>query len=87
MRTDPFDLPAKRWAGWLLLVLMNFVRAWAADPVLSLDRGQSFDTPLLRPGKADWLSKHFLDRDQFNAFGWSPSFKGGGGTILPERGD
>ena len=53
---------------------------------LSYDEGLYSESPYLRPGKVDLLYKHRDDPevDQYNAFIWTPVFKGGGGVIDPD---
>ena len=55
--------------------------AYVDDPILSWDKGIASDSPLLRPGKLDFLYRYQPDQCQYNFFGWSPVFKGGGGVI------
>ena len=52
---------------------------------LSYDEGLYSESPYLRPGKVDLLYKHRPDQDQYNAFLWTPVFKGGGGVIDPDK--
>jgi len=76
-------------AGRLIATLFGAARVLAAaEPhsFLSYDEGLSSESPYLRPGKVDLLYKHRGDTeiDQYNAFLWTPVFKGGGGVIDPE---
>lgn len=74
----------------LMMVLLCMVvrpRADATDSAwLSLDRGLSSSNVWLNPGKVDLLYKHLRDEARYNAFAWTPGFKGGYGWLDPDLG-
>ena len=73
--------------AWLIF-LGSTTLAWAADkPLLSLEQGLASDSPWLKPGKVDFLYRYRETEDNYNAFLWTPTFKGGGGVIDPEVGE
>lgn len=53
-------------------------------PSTSLSDGLAFPSPWLNPGKLDFLYRHRSHEDQYNVFGWTPVFKGGGGVLDPD---
>ncbi|HTD65291.1 MAG TPA: hypothetical protein VK846_02020 [Candidatus Limnocylindria bacterium] len=59
----------------------NVFSAAAPHSFLSYDDGLYSESPNLRPGKVDLLYKHTRAQDAYNAFLWTPVFKGGGGVI------
>ena len=80
--------PIRAWLpGALLLWMLVTSGAGAADsPWLSLDRGLSSSNALFNPGKVDLLYKHLKNESRYNAFGWTPVFKGGYGWLDPDQG-
>lgn len=57
------------------------VAATAGEPLFSWEKGVASDSPLLRPGKLDFLYRYRPEQCEYNFFGWTPIFKGGGGVI------
>jgi hypothetical protein len=68
----------------MLIVAGQVAKSAEHQPFLSLEHGINSESALLRPGKLDFLFKHRPDDDQYNFFGWTPLFKGGGGLIEPD---
>lgn len=54
-------------------------------PFLSLENGLASDSPWLKPGKIDLLYRGGEGGHEYNAFAWTPSFKGGGGFLDPRH--
>ena len=70
----------------ILSAAFQVSRGAEPHPFVSFDEGLYSESPYLRPGKVDFLYKHRADlkQDFYNAFLWTPVFKGGGGVIDPE---
>jgi hypothetical protein len=73
----------KRPGAGLLLALLGAAACGAGEPFLSWENGLASDSPLLRPGKLDFLYRYRPDDSQYNVFAWTPSFKGGAGWLDP----
>jgi hypothetical protein len=56
-------------------------------PFLSLRDGIASQSPWLNPGKIDFLFRGRESEQNFNAFLWTPTFKGGAGFIDPRDGE
>lgn len=86
-RIAGFRLLRNSLAGLLLHSLLAASASDAADSSwLSLERGLSSSNALLNPGKVDLLYKHLKTESRYNAFGWTPVFKGGYGWLDPDQG-
>jgi hypothetical protein len=70
-------------AAWAGLTLATALAA-AGEPFLSLEKGFASDSPLLRPGKLDFLYRYREAESSYNAFAWTPTFKGGAGVLDPK---
>ena len=55
-------------------------------PFISIKEGLASDSRWLNPGKLDFLYRGREADHTYNAFAWTPTFKGGGGFIAPETG-
>ncbi len=55
-------------------------------PFLSLKDGLASESRWLNPGKIDFLYRGRDADHTYNAFAWTPTFKGGGGFISPKAG-
>lgn len=55
-------------------------------PRVSWQEGLFFTNSLLHPGKLDLLYKNLKDEERYNAFAWTPLFKGGVGRLDPDKG-
>lgn len=82
-------------ATLILMVATGAHRSSAADgdvarparPLLSIESGAAADSPWLNPGKIDFLYRGRDADNSYNAFAWTPVFKGGGGTVAPKSGE
>jgi hypothetical protein len=86
--------PRRHRAAWGRLAAATFlcgVAGSAGAPAEetqgpSFGNGLSSESPLLKPGKLDYLYRAGEDFQSHNAFLWSPIFKGGAGNIALEEG-
>ncbi len=80
-----------RWSlilvTWLVILTTCSLKAADEHPFISYDEGVYSESPLLRPGKLDFLYKHRRELDQYNGFVWTPIFKGGAGVLDPSSGE
>jgi hypothetical protein len=56
-------------------------------PLFSLEDGLASNSPWVKPGKVDFLYRGTEHGNEYNAFLWTPSFKGGGGFLNPRHQD
>lgn len=69
------------------LCAANGDAAGSTPPLLSIESGLASDHPWLNPGKIDFLYRGREADNSYNAFLWTPLFKGGGGTLVPKSGE
>ena len=96
MNNESNHTTAGRWLTLSIFVvtsLLGATRAPAAEddakpspPFLSLKEGLASDSRWLNPGKIDFLYRGREADNTYNAFAWTPTFKGGGGVIAPDTG-
>jgi hypothetical protein len=79
-------------AAWLVLIVVTVKVVDAAEPetaqpFLSVRDGIASQSRWLNPGKIDLLFRGRESDQNFNAFLWTPTFKGGAGFIDPRDGE